>query len=338
MDVTPGPSALWWTRRRIGHDLVYAASMDPDFSIRQAAFDHLNVLVAAHGPVLPWNILGEPFDHRGDRIRLANMPKGIFRPKSMTGGALSIKTTVPKRGHKPRYDDQVASGTGHFVYQLERRGPLSSDNQQLRRSFELGAPMVYLYGIAPALYRPLWPVFVVGWDQHAQTCNVSVDELGAPSEDVVAADQALTEYGPETVIRRRYTTILTKKRLHQDAFRALVLRAYKSRCAVCGLPRDELLDAAHIIPDEDVRGRPEVSNGLALCQLHHRAYDRNIVGISADYEVRIAPRVMGDRDGPVLEHAIKGMQGRRIRLPVQATDHPRRDYLHQRFLEFVAAG
>lgn len=314
--------------------------MDPDFSIRLSAFEHLRHLVAAHGRVLPWHLLAEPFRHGGADIRLANMPKGIFRPSAMTGGALSIKTTVPRKGKQARYDDQIASGSGHFVYRLQDGGPSARDNVLLRKSYELGAPMVYLYGIAPRLYRPLWPVFVVAWNESAGSCHVAVDD----DESVVVGDSPVAGdvdppvyHDAEAPIRRRYATITAKKRLHQDAFRVLVLRAYASRCAICGLPRDELLDAAHILPDRDERGRPEVPNGLALCQLHHRAYDRNIVGIRPDYVVEVAPRVMGDRDGPVLEHAIKGVSGRTIRLPRQSEDHPRQAFLEERFEEFLAS-
>lgn len=315
--------------------------MDPDFAIRLAAFEHLRHLVAAHGPVLPWHLLSEPFRHGGADIRLANMPKGIFRPSAMSGGALSTKTTVPKKGKQARYDDQIASDAGYFVYRLQDLGPEAHDNVLLRRSYEFGAPMVYLYGIAPTVYRPLWPAFVVGWDEAAQACHVSVDDadLVSAGQVAVAGDVDPPPYlDAETRIRRRYTTVLAKKRLHQDAFRALVLRAYATRCAICGLPRDELLDAAHIVPDRDARGHPEVPNGLALCQLHHRAYDRNIVGIRPDYVIEIAPRVMGDRDGPVLEHAIKGVKGRTIRLPRRVDDHPRPAFLQERFEAFLEAG
>jgi hypothetical protein len=36
-----------------------------------------------------------------------------------------------------------------------------------------------------------------------------------------------------------------------------------------------LLEAAHIIGDIEEAGEPVVSNGLALCSIHHRAYDHD---------------------------------------------------------------
>jgi hypothetical protein len=52
-----------------------------------------------------------------------------------------------------------------------------------------------------------------------------------------------------------------------------VLAAYRHQCSLCRLKHEELLDAAHIIPDADPEGEPVVSNGLALCRLHHSAFD-----------------------------------------------------------------
>jgi len=55
---------------------------------------------------------------------------------------------------------------------------------------------------------------------------------------------------------RRYAWGQTRQRLHQEAFRDLVVHAYNEQCAICRLHHPELLDAAHIIPDSDDRGEP----------------------------------------------------------------------------------
>ena len=46
-------------------------------------------------------------------------------------------------------------------------------------------------------------------------------------------------------------TRVFQQRLHQREFRERVVRAYQHHCAVCRLRRNELLDAAHIMPDAD---------------------------------------------------------------------------------------
>lgn len=86
---------------------------------------------------------------------------------------------------------------------------------------------------------------------------------------------------------REYTTSAVKQRVHQRAFRERVLRAYREQCTLCRLKHVELLEAAHIIPDADPEGEPSVVNGLALCKLHHAAFDRNFLGIRPDYTVML---------------------------------------------------
>jgi putative restriction endonuclease len=108
---------------------------------------------------------------------------------------------------------------------------------------------------------------------------------------------------------------------------------------VCRFPRPELLDAAHILPDRDVRGRPEVPNGLSLCKLHHGAFDADLLGIRPDGIIEIAPRLLAEHDGPTLEHGLKGFSGKPLgMLPESSELRPRPDYLEQRYEQFRKAG
>ena len=68
-------------------------------------------------------------------------------------------------------------------------------------------------------------------------------------------------------------------------------------------------------------------NGLSLCKIHHAAYDRDLLGITPNYEVRINSALLNEVDGPMLEHGLKGMDGRRLILPPRRVDRPDRDRL-----------
>jgi putative restriction endonuclease len=127
------------------------------------------------------------------------------------------------------------------------------------------------------------------------------------------------------------------QRLHQYRFRQLVVAAYRERCAVCRLGHTELLDAAHILQDRDERGRPEVPNGLALCGVHHRAYDTDILGVDPSYRVHIRADVLEEKDGPMLLHGLQELHGSVIILPRVPAQYPNRDYLAERFEHFQAA-
>jgi putative restriction endonuclease len=76
-----------------------------------------------------------------------------------------------------------------------------------------------------------------------------------------------------------------------------------------------------------------VSNGLSLCTIHHRAFDQDLVGVSPDYEVRVARRLLEDDDGPMLE-ILKGSHGITIELPKRRAAQPDRERLAVRFERF----
>src|SRR5207249_358465 len=81
------------------------------------------------------------------------------------------------------------------------------------------------------------------------------------------------------------------------------------------LRHEELLDAAHILPDGHPRGEPVVPNGLALCKLHHAAFDRHVLGVRPDLTVELRPDVLREPDGPMLKCGLQGFQDARLLLP-----------------------
>lgn len=304
---------------------------DPDWPIRLAAFDALNQLVRRHGEALPWDAINQGFSFNGETLYFANRARGIFWPRQMQETALSIKTTVPRQGRVARYDDEDVASDGAFRYRFQGTDIDARDNRRLMRAMELDAPLIYFYGIGPGVYRPLWPVYISGADPSTLTFHVVAAAPDAPVLEPgrFAADTKLLS------VERRYATVQAKKRLHQAAFRQHVLEAYEERCAVCRFPRPELLDAAHIRPDRDVRGHAEVPNGLALCKLHHGAFDTDLMGFRPDGIIELAPRLLATHDGPTLEHGLKGFAGKRLSTPDDPALHPRRDYLEERYERFL---
>lgn len=244
---------------------------------------------------------------------------------------MSIMTAPLVSGRKPAYDDEVAAlDRGWFGYRYQGTDPTHWKNVAVRRAAELGRPLIYLYGVTPGLYEAIFPVYVTGDDPNSLTFRVEVDvpiSAADPSRGEVSAFAA----------RREYQTVAVKRRLHQHRFREIVLTAYRRRCSMCLLRHEPLLDAAHIIPDHDDRGLPEVRNGLALCKIHHSAYDANILGISPDLVIHVRNDILREIDGPMLEHGLKAMSGRQIEVPraVEARPHP--EHLEMRYHAFRAA-
>jgi len=128
-----------------------------------------------------------------------------------------------------------------------------------------------------------------------------------------------------------------KYRLHQHQFRFQVLSAYRHRCTICALRERSLIQAAHIVEDAHEQGAAVVRNGLALCAIHHLAYDRNVLGIDAGGVVHLASRVLEERDGPMLRQGLQDFHGQRIVQPTRAEQRPDPERLDLRFERFLAA-
>ena len=90
------------------------------------------------------------------------------------------------------------------------------------------------------------------------------------------------EIGTVTV-ERQTAVVSVKKKIRDNSFKSRILTSYSNKCAFCGVQL-KLIDAAHIVPVQH-DGTDETSNGIALCALHHRAFDRNLVTFNGDYQI-----------------------------------------------------
>jgi hypothetical protein len=136
---------------------------------------------------------------------------------------------------------------------------------------------------------------------------------------------------------RRYRFVEVRQRYHQARFRRDVLQAYRHRCAVCALKQPELVEASHIVRDVDPAGIAAVVNGIALCAIHHLAFDRNLMGIDPGGVVHIGRRLLDEQDGPMLKNGLQGFHGSPIVMPRVREHRPDPDRLAIRFAEFEAA-
>jgi len=298
----------------------------PDIDIRRAAFAWLAEQIEVHGQVLSRELLRAGFPYKGERIPLVS-PQGIFKPRQMTL-PLSI-TTVADGPYKDAF------GPSFLRYQYRGTDPNHRDNAGMRELIRRREPLIYFHALIKGKYLAVWPVFVVGDDPTSLTFSVAVDDalsLKANVDMSHVAEDAIAE------IRRGYVTAVVKRRIHQAAFRERVIDAYREQCALCCLKHDELLDAAHILPDADPDGEPVVPNGIALCKLHHAAFDRFFLSVRPDYTIQIRQDVLSETDGPMLRHGLQGMHGQRIQLPISMALRPSLRLLeqrHRRFLELA---
>ncbi len=303
-----------------------------DARVRTAAFDWLARLTSLHGDVLPRDTLAEGFELDQRRVPVVG-PQGIFKPALMQ---VPLSITTAPRGP---YDDAI--GPDNLLrYRYRGTDPSHRDNAGLRFAMNRSLPLVYFHGIVPGRYLAMWPVYVVGDEPESLTFSIALDDAihsglfpdssGALGADTVKAGE----------IRREYVMSIARRRLHQRAFRERVLRAYRHQCALCRLRHRELLDAAHILPDAEPEGEPVVRNGIALCRLHHAAFDRFFLAVRPDRIIEVRADVLEEVDGPTLRHAIQGLHGKPIVLPAKLLEQPAHEFLaerYERFLEVATA-
>jgi putative restriction endonuclease len=128
---------------------------------------------------------------------------------------------------------------------------------------------------------------------------------------------------------RRLTVANVTKKVRDNGFKARVLTAYSQKCAFCGLQL-KLVDAAHILPVSYSGSTDETCNGISMCALHHRAFDRSLVTINEEYQIihndRKLEKLVAIKLNGGAEDFVKYLRPFII-LPPALNDRPHIDYI-----------
>lgn len=296
---------------------------DLDLRLRLSAFDWLARQVDQLGDVLDRDFLQQGFPFEGRQVPLV-APQGIFKPRE-----LDLPLTITTTPDGP-YEDHFGPD-GLLNYRYRGTDPEHPDNVGLRRAMAAERPLIYFHGIVPGRYLAAWPVYIVGDSPQELSFKVAVDS----QESVLALADAQARVAEDSTPRRVYITATVRRRVHQSEFRERVLRAYQSQCSFCRLRHRELLDAAHIFTDLHPEGEPRVDNGLALCKLHHAAFDNSILGVSPDHVIHVRQDILAEVDGPMLHYGLQQLDGASLHLPARRDDWPSPQALDWRYERFV---
>lgn len=296
--------------------------------IRLAAFDWLRNLCELYGDVLPRKKLEEGFIFQNEKITLLG-PSGIWKPRQFKTIPLSITSTL-----NGPYEDELTTD-GFLTYKYRGKDIYHRDNVGLREAMASMTPLVYFVSVIPGKYMVYFPAFIIHDNPHSFEFSVALDDKKNINNANNNAEDGLDSY---TNVRRKYITSNIQIRLHQHSFRERVLAAYNSQCCLCRINHTELLDASHIIPDNEPLGDPVIPNGLTLCKIHHAAFDSNIIGITPDYKIKVRTDILTEIDGPMLKYGIQELHNHSIILPTRRKNYPDRERLDMRYQRFSKTG
>lgn len=126
------------------------------------------------------------------------------------------------------------------------------------------------------------------------------NELGVRSFEVqkevkkITSTPRPTDYDPIESTKKMITRS-SSSYFRRRGFRQAVIEAYDCSCAFCGfklISPDSLrweVEAAHIVPN-NVQGKDDVWNGLALCGIHHWAFDVGWLTLNHKFVVETSAR------------------------------------------------
>ncbi len=111
-------------------------------------------------------------------------------------------------------------------------------------------------------------------------------------------------------------------------FRANILRAYEYKCAVCGFDvqlrhQPVALEASHI-KWRQAEGPDTEDNGLALCSLHHKLFDRGAFALSDQLEIMVSDEAHGSVG---FDEWLMRFHGEKINFPQRQSYYPASEFI-----------
>jgi HNH endonuclease len=162
----------------------------------------------------------------------------------------------------------------------------------------------------------IWEQFHSNWTQLGAESEQAYRRLQGQDDEAMEEGRRADEPSIGTRGRETETLRMLTVRLGQAFFREVVLASYNNRCCICDLPDSRLLIASHIVPwseREDLRVNPR--NGMCLCALHDRAFDRGLIAVAPTFAVIVSPQLRKHLPHGILERMFVAFEGAEIHQP-----------------------
>lgn len=192
-----------------------------------------------------------------------------------------------------------------------------------------------------------WMLTENGYDEALNIANVSLtsrESLPVVTYEVQEVTNKIINQSPPIdyvpIGEKRLELITKEVKLRSRGFRQAVIKAYDYQCAVCGLRLQSPtslsweVEAAHIIP-HTYNGKDDIWNGIALCRLHHWAFDVGWFTVEENFQLSISTKLsdLPANNGRLYEQFFlqeNNIQGKSFILAPKNINH----YPHQRSIKW----
>ena len=158
----------------------------------------------------------------------------------------------------------------------------------LERAFHDGVSTQKRKTKPPEIVVAVAPQFLLWYVEQGNQLHRIEDDYGQVTALVNPTPEDEREFvdssDGESQAVRRYRLVEAMRAYREARFRPAVLQAYSHQCAACTISLN-LVDAAHLIPVRQDGSSDEATNGIALCRLHHAAFDNGLIGFRPDYRI-----------------------------------------------------
>jgi putative restriction endonuclease len=128
---------------------------------------------------------------------------------------------------------------------------------------------------------------------------------------------------PEAIYKRVVINTEEDVFVRNGIFKKFVPKIYHNRCSFTGMQINttfnyNFIDACHIVPFSESHN-DKIVNGIALCPNMHRAFDRGLLSIDADFRILVSRHIQENENHP---YGLKQLEGREINLPAKENHYP----------------
>lgn len=215
-----------------------------------------------------------------------------------------------RKAHHPEYPFWRLKNDGFWELKNHEKAQPRASNTDVKKTELLK------YNVAGGLTQKEFDDIVNNQDKLARTIGALLEQFFPVTiHDDIIEKLDIQEY-------------LNKPHKRDPSFRHKVLTAYCYKCAICGfdcrLGRDSIgLEAAHIKWHQS-NGPSSIDNGISLCSLHHKVFDRGVISIDSSFKVIISDHAYG---GDAFTAQIINYENKSILTPIKNIQKPSTLYL-----------